>query len=152
MDAPLKEKLYNDLKASMKSGEKVKTATIRLVLSAMNNAEIAKQATLTDGDIIVIIGKEIKQRRESIEAFQKGDRQDLIAQEEAEMAVLQSYMPEQVSHEEIVAVAKRIIEEVGAHGAHDKGKVMPKVIGELKGKAEGKEINEVVTELLANIE
>ena len=76
------------------------------------------------------------------------NRPDLVAAEEAELAVLLAYAPKQASHEEIAAVAKRVIAEVGAHGPSDKGKVMPKIIGELKGKADGKEINAVVTELL----
>ena len=148
MEAFSKEKLNNDLRQALRSGDKVKLGTIRLVLSAMNNAEIAKQAELENGDIIGVIVKEIKQRHESIDAYKKGNRLDLVAQEEAELAVLQSYMPQQVSHEEIVAVAQRIIAEVGALGPNDKGKVMPKIIGELKGKADGREINAVVTELL----
>lgn len=151
MEASLKEKLNNDLKQALRSQDKVRLGTIRLILSAMNNTEIAKQAKLEDSDIIGVIAKEIKQRNESIDAYKKGNRPDLVEQEEAELAVLQSYMPAQVSHEEIVATAKRTIEEVGARGPGDKGKVMPKIIGELKGKADGKEINTIVTELLSAI-
>jgi uncharacterized protein len=170
VEASLKEKLNIDLKEALRRGEKVKLGTVRLVLSAVKNAEIAKRAKLTDadkslataseeeivkksqledGDILSVIAREIKQRNESIDAYKKGNRPDLVAQEEAELAVLQSYMPKQVSLGEIVAVAKRIIGEVGAHGPNDKGKVMPKIIGELKGKADGKDINAVVTELLS---
>ena len=180
MEAALKVKLNEDIKQALRSGDKVKLGTIRLVLSAAKNAEmakraklmvstankagitelnklelspaeiaeIAKQAELEDADIITVIAREIKQRNESIEAYKSGNRPDLVAQEEAELAVLMSYMPKQVSHEEVVAIAQSIITEVGAHGPGDKGKVMPKIIGELKGKADGKEINAVVTELL----
>jgi len=148
MEASLKEKLNNDLRQALRSGDKVKLGTVRLVLSAVNNAEIAKQAKLEDGDILGVIVREIKQRHESIDAYKLGNRADLVAQEEAELAVLLSYMPKQMSRDEIIAVAKRIIGEVGAKGPNDKGKVMPKIIGELKGKADGKEINAVVTELL----
>ncbi|MBN1643560.1 MAG: GatB/YqeY domain-containing protein [Dehalococcoidales bacterium] len=171
MDAPLKEKLNSDLKEALRGGDKVKLGTVRLVLASVSNAEIAKRAKLTDadkalasaseaeiakksqledGDILSVIAREIKQRNESIDAYKKGNRPDLVAQEEAELAVLQSYMPKQVSREEIVVAAKRIIAEVGAKGPNDKGRVMPKIIGELKGKADGKEINAVVTELLNN--
>ena len=87
-------------------------------------------------------------RHESVEAFRLGNRQDLVAQEEAELTVLQGYLPEQISREEIIAEARRVIEEVGAQGPGDKGKVMPKLISQLKGKADGREINAVVTELL----
>jgi hypothetical protein len=117
-------------------------------MAAVNNAEIARQAKLSDGDVIGVIQKEIRQRQESITAFKQGNRPDLVAIEEAEMAVLLTYMPAQVSREDIVAAAKRIIGETGAHGPADKGKVMPKLIAELKGKADGREINAVVTELL----
>ena len=180
MEAALKVKLNEDLKRALKSGNKVKLGSVRLVLSAAKNAEMAKRAKLMvsaankagitelnklelsaaeiaeiaklaeleDADIITVIAREIKQRNESIEAYKAGNRPDLVAQEEAELVVLMSYMPKQVSHEEVVAVAQRIIAEVGAQGPSDKGKVMPKIIGELKGKADGKEINAVVTELL----
>jgi len=148
METSLKDKLNENLKQALRSGDTVKRNTIRLTLSAINNAEIAKQAKLNDADILGVIAKEIRQRQESIEAFKAGNRQDLVDSESAEMAVLQSYMPAQMSHDEIVNVAKRIIAEVGAHGPNDKGKVMPKIITELKGKADGREINTVVTDLL----
>jgi len=138
MGASLKAKLNDDLKQALRNGDKVKLGTLRLVLSAINNAEIAKQSKLEDSDILGVFAREIKQRHESIDAYKKGNRPDLVAQEEAELAVLQSYMPKQVSHEEIVAVAQRVIAEVGAHGLNEKGKVMPKIISELKGKADGK--------------
>jgi len=148
MEVSLKEKLNADLKQAMKSGDTTKRNVIRLVLAAINNAEIAKQAKLSDGDVIGVIQKEIRQRQESITAFKQGNRPDLQSVEEAEMAVLQTYMPAQVSHDDIVAAAKRVIAETGARGPADKGKVMPKLIAELKGKADGREINTVVTELL----
>jgi hypothetical protein len=148
MDTSLKEKLTTDLKQALRSGDTTKRNVIRLVLAAVNNAEIAKQAKLTDGDILGVFQKEIRQRQESITAFKQGNRPDLVAIEEAEMAVLQTYMPAQASRDEIIAAAQRIISETGAHGPADKGKVMPKIIAEFKGKADGREINAVVTELL----
>ena len=150
MEQPqLKQKLVDDLKQALKGGDTVRRDTIRLVMSAINNAEIAKQTKLSDGDVLGILAREIKQRQESIDAFVKGGRQDLADKEKAEMAILQGYMPAQVSHDEIVAAAQRIIGEVGARSPQDKGKVMPKIIAELKGKADGREINSVVTELLS---
>jgi len=145
----LKQRINEDLKQAMKSGDTVKRSTLRLLLSAINNAEIARRKPLEDGDVLGTISREIKQRRESIDAFRQGNRPDLVAKEEAELALLQEYLPEQVSREEIVAAARRIIAEVGAQGPGDKGKVMPRIITELKGKADGKEINAVVTELLS---
>ena len=120
----------------------------KMDFSAIQIAEIAKQAELTDADMLTVLAKEITQRRESIEAYKQGNRPDLVAVEEAELNVLLAYAPKQANREEVAAVAQRIIAEVGAYGPGDKGKVMPKVIAELKGKADGKEINTVVTELL----
>ena len=145
----LKQKLSDDLKQALRQGDKVRRSVIRLVMAAINNAEIARQATLDDADIYGVIAKEIRQRKESIEAFKLGKRQDLVAQEEAELAILQEYLPQQMTREEIIAEARRVIDEVGAQGAKDKGKVMPKLIAQLKGRADGREINAVVTELLS---
>jgi len=144
----LKQKLTDDLKQALRDGDKVRRSVIRLVIAAIRNAEIARQATLEDADILGVIAKEIRQRKESIEAFKQGQRQDLVAQEEAELAVLQEYLPQQMTREEIMAAARRVITEVGAQGLSDKGKVMPRLIAQLKGKADGREINAVVTELL----
>ena len=149
-EASLKQKLTDDLKQAMRSGDKTKRSAIRLLMAAINNAEIARQATLEDADILGIIAKEVRQRHESIEAFKQGNRPDLVAQEEAELAVLQQYLPPQMTREEIVEAARRVIAEVGAEGLGDKGKVMPKLIPQLKGRADGREINAVVSELLGS--
>ena len=150
MEAGLEERLNNDLKQAMRGGDKVRRSVIRLVLAAVKNAEIARKAALEDNDVLGIIAKEARQRQESIEAFKQGNRHDLVAQEEGELAVLQEYLPRQVTRDEIIAEARRVIEEVGAQGPGDKGKVMPKLIAQLKGKADGREINAVVTELLSS--
>ncbi len=140
----------DDLKQAMRGGDKLRRAVIRLLMAGIKNAEIAKQSDLDDADILGIIAKEVRQRKESIEAFRQGNRDDLVAQEEAEMAVLQEYLPDQMTREEIIAEARRVIGEVGAQGPGDKGKVMPGLIARLKGRADGREINAVVTELLAS--
>ncbi len=145
----LKQKLTDDLKQAMRDGDTVKRSVIRLVMAAIKNAEIARQTTLEDADILGVIAKEIRQRKESIEAFKQGKRADLVSQEEAEMAVLEKYLPKQMSRDEVVAEARKVIAEVGASGLGDKGKVMPQLIARLKGRADGREINEVVTELLS---
>jgi len=150
LDSSLKQKLADDLKQAMRSNEKVRRSTIRLALAAINNAEISRQAALDDTDILGIIAKEVRQRHESIEAFKQGNRPDLVAQEEAELAVLNEYLPQQMTREEIVIAARRVIDEVGAQGLADKGKVMPKLIAQLKGRADGREVNAVVTELLSS--
>jgi len=150
VEADLKQKLTDDLKQAMRAGDKVRRSVIRLAMAAIKNAEIARHAALDDTDILGIIAKEARQRQESIDAFKQGNRPDLVAQEEAELAVLKEYLPRQMTREEIIAAARQVIEEVGAQGPGDKGKVMPKLIAQLKGKADGREINAIVTELLSS--
>ena len=149
-DADLKQKLTADLKQAMRDGDKLKRGTLRMLLSAINNAEIARRDVLPEADVLGLVAKDVRLHKESIEAFQQGNRPDLVAQEEAEMSILQAYLPRQMSREEIVAAVRLVIAEVGAQGPSDKGKVMPRVIAQLKGKADGRDINEVVTELLAS--
>lgn len=117
-------------------------------LSEAEISDIARQSGLADADVIGVLQKEVRQRQESIEAFKQGNRPELAEKEAAEMAILQAYLPKQAGRDEIIAEARKIIQEVGAKGSSDKGKVMPKVIAALKGKADGREINEVVSELL----
>lgn len=148
MEANLKEKLEADLRQAMKDRDNVKRSVLRLLLAAIKNAEIAKRGSLDNPDVLGIVAREVKQRNESIEAFKQGDRQDLVAQEEAEMAILKEYLPRQLSREEVIIEARQVIEEVGAQGPRDKGKVMSRIMAQLKGKADGREINEIVTELL----
>ena len=147
-EAELKQKLTDDLKQAMRGGDKVRRSVIRLVMAAIGNAEIARQAGLADTDILGIIAKEVRQRHESIEAFRSGNRHDLVAQEEVELAILNEYLPRQMTRQEVIVAARQVIDEVGAQGPADKGKVMPKLIAQLKGQADGREINAVVTELL----
>jgi uncharacterized protein YqeY len=148
--ANLKQKLETDLRQAIRAQDVVRRSTIRLVMAAIRNAEIAQQTTLDDPGILGVITKEVKQRHESIEAFKQGNRPDLVAREEAELAILREYLPEPMTREEVIAEAKRVIAEVGAQGPRDKGKVMPQLIAKLKGRADGKEINAVVTELLGS--
>jgi len=147
-NSSLKQKLVGDLKRAMKGGDKVRLSVLRLVMAAIINAEIARQADLEDTDILGILAKEVRQRHESIEAFRLGNRQDLVVQEEVELAILNEYLPRQMTREEVITEARRVIEEVGAQGLSDKGKVMSKLIAQLRGRADGREINAVVTELL----
>ncbi len=150
VEASLKQKLTEDLRQALRNKDKVRRSIIGLVMSAIKNAEISRQADLPDSDILGIIAKEVKQHRESIDAFKLGNRQDLVAQEEAELSILDEYLPQQMTRDEIITEARRVIAEVGAQGPGDKGKVMPRLIPQLKGRADGREINEIVTELLAS--
>jgi uncharacterized protein YqeY len=148
-EAELKRKFSEDLKQAMKSGATVKRDTLRLLIAAINNAEMAKQAPLTEADILGAVAREVKRHQESIDAFKKGNRPDLVAKEEAEMAVLQSYLPRQVSRDEIIAMAREVMAAVDAKGPGDKGRVMQQLMPKLKGRADGKEINDLVTQLLS---
>ena len=148
---PLLDKINTDLKTAMRAKEEVRLLVLRTLLSSINYAEIAKQKKLDDGGIIEVIGKEIKQRRESIEAYDKGNRKDLSDKEKAELAILQEYMPAQMSREEITAIVEKVIAEVAPKGPGDKGKVMQKLMPQVKGKADGNEVNSIVTDLLGKI-
>ena len=150
METSLRERLTGDLKQAMKDGNAMRRDVIRLVMSSIKNAEIAKRDSFEEADIIGVIVKEARQRQESIDAFKQGNRQDLVAREEAELAIIQEYLPQQAGRDEIVAAAQQIIAEVGAEGPRDKGKVMPRLIAQFKGKADGREINDIVTELLGS--
>ncbi len=143
------DRLREDLNQALRKGDKTRLSVLRLLISNINNAQIAKGASVDEGDIVAVINKQARQHRESIDSFRKGDRLDLVKKEEAELAVLLEYLPQQMSKEEIMAVARKVIGEIGARGPGDKGKVMSKLMPQLKGKAQGAEINAVVTELLA---
>lgn len=147
----LLQKLKDDLNQSLKKGDKLRVSVLRMVIANVNNAEIDQRSPLDDGSILAVIAKQAKQHHESIDAFSKGNRPDLQAKEESELAILQEYLPEQLSRDEIVSVASQVISEIGASGPGDKGKVMAKLMNQLKGKADGREINAVVSELLANL-
>jgi uncharacterized protein YqeY len=145
----LKDKIQEALRGALKRQQGVEVSTLRLLLSEIKYAEIAQQKPADDGKVLDVIAREVKRHRESIEAFSKGNRGDLVAQEEAELAILMSYLPKQMSREEVVAAARQAMDEVGARGQSDKGKVMAQLMPQLKGKADGREVSEIVSELLA---
>ena len=120
----LVEKINNDLHDAMRARDELHKLVLRGLLSSINYAEIAKQKKLDDSGVIEVISREIKQRRESIEAYTQGNRPDLADKEKAEMEILQQYMPAQMSPDEITALVQQVLQEVGAKGPADKGKVM----------------------------
>ena len=146
----LKQKISDDLKDAMKKGETLRRDTLRMLNAAVKNAEIEKRGKgdLDENDIIGLVAREIKRRQESIDAFKKGNRMDLADKEAAEMAVLQIYMPQQMSREEVMAVVQEVMAAVGASVPADKGKVMKELMPRVKGKSDGKLVNDIVTELL----
>ena len=145
----LKDGIREALKVALKKQQRTEVATLRLLLSEIKYAEIAQQKPADDSRVLDVIAREARRRRESIEAFKRGNRSDLVAQEEAELAVLMSYLPQQMSREEIISVARQVVDAVGARGPGDRGKVMSQLMPQLKGKADGKEVSEIVSELLA---
>lgn len=154
----LKDQIASDLKDAMKAGESIRRDTLRSLLTAINNAEIAgvditdesaSRQGLSEDATLAVVQKQAKQRRESIEEFRKANRTDLVDRESAELGVLEAYLPQQLSRDEIATEVRAVIAETGATGPADKAKVMPASIARLKGRADGRLINEVVTELLS---
>lgn len=153
----LKEQLNADLRDAMRAGDETRKSTLRMLITAVRNAEIPPEGAaptttrsdLNDEAVLNVVRREVKQRRDSIDAYSKANRADLVAKEEAELNVLSTYLPAQMSRDEIEKVAREIIQRTGASGPADKGKVMPEIMTELRDKAEGREINAVVTELLS---
>jgi uncharacterized protein YqeY len=145
----LQEKIATDLIQAQKKGAKARVSALRLVRAGVKNAEIAKGATLDDAGVIDIISREVRQHRESIAEFTRGNRQDLVDKEEAELAALLEYLPRQMSREEINEAARKVIGQVEARGLGDKGKVMSQLMPQLKGKVDGREVSDVVSELLS---
>ena len=146
---PLKDQLAEDLKDAMRQGDENRKTTLRLLITAIKNAEVAAMKPLDDTEVIGVIGKQAKQRRESIEEFQKANRNDLASKEKAELEVLQAYLPPEMSRDDVVAEARTVVSEVGASGPSDKGKVMAALMPRFAGRVDGRVVNEVVTELLS---
>ncbi|MEE8621005.1 MAG: GatB/YqeY domain-containing protein [Syntrophobacteria bacterium] len=146
----LQEQISAALKDAMRARDEVKMATLRLVLTAIKNREKEARSLLEDQEVISVITTQIKQRRESIEQYRQADREDLAQREENELQILQGYMPEQVSEEEISNTLDEIIAEVGAVSMKDMGKVMKAAMAKLAGKAEGGAINAMVKEKLSS--
>ncbi|OGW76311.1 MAG: aspartyl-tRNA amidotransferase [Omnitrophica bacterium RIFCSPHIGHO2_02_FULL_49_9] len=145
----LQEQIDLDLKKSLKSKESLRVSALRLLKTAIHNRAIEKkQDVLDDKDILDIIQKQVKQRRDSIEGFQRGNRDDLVAKEKQELEILQSYLPKQLSEAELTAIIQKVIQSLGVVNKSDVGKVMKAVMNELKGRADGKEINKIVSSLL----
>ena len=132
----------------MRQGDTVRRSVIRYIRSEIHNQEIASQTELDDEGIIGVLIRQVQQRRESIEAFAKGNRQDLVEKEKAELAVVLEYLPEQMSRQEIEKVVREAIEQVGALGLKDMGKVMGFVMPKVRGRAEGRAVSTLASELL----
>jgi uncharacterized protein YqeY len=149
----LRQQLQRDLKEALRAGDERRKSVIRMALAAVTNAEIEKgrrtgETELDEDELAAVLQKQAKQRRETIEELEGIDRPDLLAAEREELAILEGYLPEQLSREEIAEEARQVIDEVGATGMRDMGPVMGRLMSKLKGRADGRTVNEVVRELL----
>lgn len=147
----LEERLDADLKDAMRSGDNVRKLAIRAAKTAITETRVAgtEQHTLSDEDVLRILQKQVKQRRDSVAAFIAGGRPDLVAEEEAEIAVLEKYLPQQVSEDEIRARAQVVIAELGVTDQKGMGPVMKRLTADLRGQADGSVVSRIVRELLA---
>jgi hypothetical protein len=151
----LKERLQDDLKEALRAGDEQRKRVIRMALAAITNAEIEQaiqsdEAELDEGDIAALLQKQAKQRRETIEELEEFDRPALLSLEQEELAILEGYLPEQLSREEIVEEARHVIDEIGATSMRDMGPVMGRLMSELRGRADGHVVSEVVRGLLTS--
>jgi uncharacterized protein YqeY len=144
----LQQRLDDDLKAAMKSYDSLKTSVLRMVKAAIKNKQVEKRKDLSDEEIISVISTLTKQRRESIDLFSKGGREDLAEKERQELAVLQLYLPGQLSPEDLDRIIMEAINESSAEGVKDIGKVMRLIMPRVQGAADGKVVNQRVKELL----
>jgi uncharacterized protein YqeY len=145
----LKDKLTEEMKGAMKSQDKLKLSTIRMLLSAVKYKEIDLGKALSEEEIIETVTSSVKQRKDSIEQFKSAGRKDLVEKEEAELKILQGFLPEQLSVEEVEAEIDRAVAEAGASGMKDLGKVMKLLMPKVTGRADGKMVSDKVRERLS---
>ena len=144
----LREKIEADTREALKSGAKDKVSTLRMLNAALKNKQIDKRRPLTTEEVIETVRSLIKQRKDSIEQFARGGRQDLVDKETAEIAILEAYLPKQLAREELEAMIRDAIAQTGAQGARDMGKVMKALIPVVGGRADGKLVSELVKNAL----
>lgn len=145
---PLKEKLMEDMKESMKSKDKVRKNVVTMVRAAIKQREVDERIELEDTDIIDIIAKQVKQKNDAIEDFKKGNRQDLVDLTNEEIKILLEYLPPQLSDDEIEQIVREAVEQTGAQTKKETGKVMALLMPKVKGKADGKKVNQIVAKYL----
>jgi uncharacterized protein YqeY len=144
----IRERLDADMKQALRSGDRLRLETLRMARSAVRNAEIETRSTLEGDAIVAVLRGLVKQRRESIELFRKGGREDLATREEQEVAVLEEYMPALLDEAAVEAIVREVIASEGASDARDLGKVMKATIARLQGRADGKQVNAIARRLL----
>ncbi len=145
----LKERITEDMKAAMRAGQKERLGTVRMILAAIKQREVDERVSLDDPQVLVVLEKMVKQRRESIAQFETGGRADLVAKEQAEVALLQQYLPAQLSATELEALIGKAIASTGAASLKDMGKVMAALKGDLAGRADMGAVSARVKQMLA---
>jgi len=145
----LRERMHDDTTAAMRSGDALRRDVLRMVQNAIYNIEKAKRVTLSEDEVLGVVTREVKTRRESIEAFRKGGREDLVTKEEAEIAILADYLPTALTDEELRALVDQAVAETGAASARDLGKVMGVLSPRIRGRADGKVASGLVAQALA---
>jgi uncharacterized protein len=145
----LENKIRNDMTHALKSGQKEKLSTLRTALAQIKDERIKKKSDLTDEDVITVLMRAVKSRKDSIEMYKQGNRQDLVDKETAEIDVIQSYLPEQMSEDDVKKVIEEIIKSSGANDIKDIGKVMGTAMAKLKGKTDGKLVQQIARSLLS---
>jgi uncharacterized protein YqeY len=146
----LKERLQSDLKEALRARDERRKAVIRMALAGITNAEVAQEKELDEVDVAAALQKQVRQRQDTIAELRQANRPDLLAKEEAELTILEEYLPRLLSRDEIVEEARQVVAEVGATGMGQMGAVMGQLMPKLKGRADGRVVNEVVRELLSS--
>lgn len=144
----MRDDINRDMVAAMKSGDKDRLSTLRMLLSAIKYKEVDAKHQLNDEEVVSVLSTLIKQRQDSIDQFRKGGREDLVLKESKEVEVLKGYLPPQLSADEVRDIIKKAAQETGAAGPRDMGKLMKAVMPLVKGKADGKLVNDIVKEVL----
>ncbi|BCU82424.1 hypothetical protein JIR001_22070 [Polycladomyces abyssicola] len=145
----LLERLNQDMKTAMKNKEKTKLSVIRMLRSEIKNEEIQRQHTLSDEEVIEVLMRELKKRKDALQQFEEAGRDDLVQQLREEITVIEPYLPEQLSEEELRELVREVVQEIGASSKADMGKVMKAIMPRVKGRADGKLVNRLVQEVLS---
>ncbi|MFN2131876.1 MAG: GatB/YqeY domain-containing protein [Anaerolineae bacterium] len=146
----LQQQLMADLKTALREHDEVRKSAIRMAIAALKNARVAKNADLTEDEMVAALAQEVKQRRNAMAEFAKAGRDDLVTSESAELAVLEAYLPEALTEQEITELARQIIAETGASSPKQMGQVMSVLMPRVRGRADGRQVSQIVRELLAS--
>jgi len=145
----LADRLNEDMKQAMKSGDKFRLSTIRMVRASIKNQEIELRRPLDEGELLQVVSRELKQRRDSLQDFERAGRDDLVANVSAEIDIISQYLPQQLTEEEIKEIVLQTMQETGASSKADMGKLMGALMPKVKGRADGKLVNQLVQQLLS---